>query len=93
MGCTTFLGDSQHFKSVTALDQLRLAQALLKEEDNELDPVGNARAAFFALAAGQEGVARPHLEWCGPHAERVLAGFDNAAPAAGSVNPSAAGAR
>jgi hypothetical protein len=80
------------WKWLTALDLLRLAQAIFKEEGNDSDPAGNARIAFFALAAGQEGVARPHLERSGPHAERVLAGFD-AAPPVATPATAAAGAR
>jgi hypothetical protein len=62
------------WKWLNALDRLRLAQALHKDSGDGQDA---ALVAFFALAAGQEGVARQHLERCaGPRAERVLAGFE-----------------
>ena len=79
------------WKRLEALDRLRLAQALFWAGGDEFDIPGNQMVAFFALAAGQEAVARPHLENCGPQAERVLAGFDAVAPAAGAATTATGG--
>jgi hypothetical protein len=79
------------WKRLEALDRLRLAQALFWAGGDEFDIPGNQMVAFFALAAGQEAVARPHLENCGPQAERVLAGFDTVTPAAGAATPATGG--
>lgn len=69
------------WRKLTAMDRLRLAQALLADGGDEFDAAGNALVAFHARAAGEEELAQIHLGKSGLEAARVQASFTQAAPA------------